>query len=368
MIEIKKVIKSEVPNFLENNNFWQNSFYVTTKHRLISHFNNPNIDNDDIVLLIAYLNKECVGYMGVFMDKIAIDSHLVKIGWLSTWWLDSKARGTGIGKEILRTMFAENNGSIGISHFTDSAKRVYDKSGYFTKLKNFVGVDFIMRLDLPALFHYRLGTSRNNVFFQLIGDITSAFDSLRLSFYRRKIRTSIHNVSVEYLAEMDTDVSLLVEKWNSSDLSPKSASFFDHLKKDSWILNVPCLDLSIYKDYEFSSFAYHFEISLIKVIRDEECIGFVVLQNRNRTTKLLFSYFDKKFVFEVAQVILLHALDSNSINLVCYVDEISDVIKRNKLFIRKKETKFSSIISESYGNIDYEGYRVQYGDGDNCFT
>ena len=366
MIEIKKITKSGVLEFIDNNEHFQNGFFVSSKHRLLSHYNNPNIDNDDIVLLLAYLNKECVGYMGMFIDKVSINSEVKKIGWLSTWWVDSKARGSGL--KILQTMYDLNNGFIGISHFTDTAKRLYDKIGYFNNLKNFEGLEFILRVDLVSFLHYRFGISRKNIILNLIGDITEALETARLSYSRRKIRKSLINVSIEYLSEIDAEVIDLISKWNSNDLSPKSDVFFNYLKKYSWLVDAPSIDLTESNNYEFSSFDNYFNISLVKIKKADECIGFVVLQNRNRTTKVLFTYFDPEVVFEIGQVILLHALDCKSINLLCYVDILSDVIGQNKFFVKSKESKYSSIISKTYGDINFDEYRIQYGDGDNCFT
>ena len=138
MIEIKKILKKNVAELFEISAFWDHEFLSISKHRLLAHFNNPNLKNDDIVLIVAYFNQELAGYMGIFIDKITIDNQETKIGWLSTWWVHPKTKGSGIGREILNEMYSGNNGRIGISQFTPSAKRVYDKSGYFVNLKEIV--------------------------------------------------------------------------------------------------------------------------------------------------------------------------------------------------------------------------------------
>src|SRR5688572_27959784 len=122
MIELKTIYKKDVPELLDNSGFWNHSFLSIRKHRLYAHYKNPNCDENDVVLLLAYLNGELVGYMGVFIDKILLDGSVDKIGWLSTWWGHPKTKGSGIGREILDTMYTLNNGKIGISQFTPSAK------------------------------------------------------------------------------------------------------------------------------------------------------------------------------------------------------------------------------------------------------
>ena len=91
---IKKILKKNVPELLNDNKFWSNSFLSITKHRLYSHYLNPCLDDNDVVLLLALKNGEIVGYMGVFVDYINIEKKNVKVGWLSTWWVNQKTKGS----------------------------------------------------------------------------------------------------------------------------------------------------------------------------------------------------------------------------------------------------------------------------------
>jgi len=70
---IKKILKKNIPELLNDNKFWSNSFLSITKHRLYSHYLNPYLDDNDVVLLLALKNGEIVGYMGVFVDYINIE-------------------------------------------------------------------------------------------------------------------------------------------------------------------------------------------------------------------------------------------------------------------------------------------------------
>jgi hypothetical protein len=105
MIDIKKVTKKEIPIIINDDSIWKHEFLSATKHRLYSLYKNPNSLDDDTVLLLAYLDDELVGYMGVYINNITLNNTEYKIGWLSTWWVHPKTKGTGIGKEILNTMY-----------------------------------------------------------------------------------------------------------------------------------------------------------------------------------------------------------------------------------------------------------------------
>lgn len=152
MIEIKKIYKKDIVNLLSDASFWKHSFLSISKHRLYAHYKNPNLSDDNIVLLLYLLNKELVGYMSVFIDAISIDGLHKKRGWLSTWWVHPKTKGSGIGREILNTMYAKLPGQMGISQFTPSAKRVYDKSAYFTTFKGNISIKAVLRSNYRLYF------------------------------------------------------------------------------------------------------------------------------------------------------------------------------------------------------------------------
>ena len=65
MIEIKRIYKKNIPELLNNSSFWSHSFLSISKHRLLAHAKNPNSDDNDIVLLLAYVNFQ----LGVYIQK-----------------------------------------------------------------------------------------------------------------------------------------------------------------------------------------------------------------------------------------------------------------------------------------------------------
>ena len=53
MIEIKKILKKDIPKLLLDNTFWNFSFLTISKHRLLAHYKNQIIEENNIVLLLA---------------------------------------------------------------------------------------------------------------------------------------------------------------------------------------------------------------------------------------------------------------------------------------------------------------------------
>lgn len=369
MIEIKKINKKDIPELLSDNQFWNHSFLPISKHRLYAHHKNPNLEDNDIVLILSYLNNELVGYMGLFMDKINIDNRLEKIGWLSTWWVHPKTKGTGIGREILNAMYSENNGKIGISQFTPSARRVYDKSGYFTTLKENIGIKAVLRSNLsfviPTLFPK---TKRLSSFFNQIDHFFNFFINIKLYFQKIILSGKLTGISLEYVNIIDDETLSLINQFNKNDISNKGKAFFEWLKAYNWVQKAPLINLTNKIKYEFSIYDNEFEFSLIKIIEKNVCIGFVVLQKRNYVTKVLFTYYDLKNTAAISNIIKLQAATQNTREIICYDEAICHNLKKSNLFLYKNKKIKQSIISKKFNKTDFSNVRMNFGDGDCSFA
>ncbi len=370
MIEIKKIYKKDIPELLSDNQFWNHSFLSISKHRLYAHYKNPHLEDNDIVLLLSYLNNELVGYMGLFIDKINIDNRVEKIGWLSTWWVHPKTKGTGIGREILNAMYSENNGQIGISQFTPSAKRVYDKSGYFTTLKENIGIKAVLRSNLtfviPTLFPK---AKKLSAFLNQIDCLLNFFINIKLYVQKIFISKKVTNISLEYVNIIDDETLNIINQFNKNDISNKGKDFFEWLKAYNWVQKAPLLNLTNKNKYEFSIYDNEFEFSLIKIIKKDICIGFIVLQKRNYVTKVLFTYYDNlKNTNDISNIIKLQAITQNTREIICYDETICYNLKKSNIFLYKTKKVKQSIISKAFKKTDFNNLRMNFGDGDCSFA
>jgi len=370
MIVLKKICKKDIPALFADLAFWNHSFLSISKHRLLAHCKNPNLKEEDMVLLLAYLNEELVGYMGVFTDYIQIDGRSEKIGWLSTWWVHPKTKGSRIGREILNTMYAELDGKIGISQFTPSAKRVYDKSGYFTSLKENAGVKAVLRSNLsfvlPAIYPK---TTKVKMLISSLDHFINIFVNLKLTLQKPFVEQKIKGIRIEYLNAIDDETLALINKYNGNDLSNKVAPFFEWLKAYNWVQTAPLLDYTAKERYEFSMYDHSFEYYFLKIFKQNTCIGFVVLQKRNYVTKVLFSYYDAtKYQSEMANIIQLQAMVQNTREIICYDEGICNAFKTSSVFLYKTKKVKQSIISKSFNKTDFSDVRMHFGDGDCCFA
>ena len=370
MTKIRKIYKKDIENFFLETEFWNHDFLSITKHRLLAHLHNPNLENDDIVLILGYLNNELVGYMGVFIDTIIIKNETQKIGWLSTWWVHPKTKGSGIGRQILNAMYLENKGKIGISQFTPSAKRVYDKSGYFVDLKQNIGVKAVLKTNFATLIpELKPQLSVLKPIFELADFGINSLVSIRQYFNKKALNSNLKSLKIEYLNAIDNETSQFINSHNNNHLTKKSDAFFNWLKQFQWVQEAPLLAFTEKNNYEFSMVDNSFNIYLVKIKLENKIIGFLVLQKRNQTMKVLFAYFDSnKHSHYIADVIKLQAITQNIHEIITYDASICNNFKKSTVFLYNRKKVKNSIISQAFNQNDFEKIIMNYGDGDCCFA
>lgn len=366
---IKKIYKKNIPQLIQSTTFWKDAFLPITKHRLYSLYMNPNCDDNDIVLLLAYLDDKLVGYMGVFIDIIIINNQEQKIGWLSTWWVHPKTKGTGIGRSLLNTMHSCFDGRIGVSQFTPSAKRVYLKSNYFDVLKKSKGYKFVFRSNLSIilpLINNKL--HKFNPFFAFLDYLINIPINIKNSFHHFFVNRKLTKLNLEYVNIIDNELMSFIKQHNKNHLSQKSSNFFSWLKAYHWVQESPLNNFCDLPKYQFSMGSEKFNIYLIKILKNNVLIGFLVLQRKNHLLKILFSYLIKGNEEVIAYIILSHSFKLKIRELVCYDNEINSIINSSAMYIYKKQRIKESIISKSFNFKNSKSYKLNFGDGDCCFA
>ena len=111
-----------------------------------------------------------------------------------------------------------------------------------------------------------------------------------------------------------------------------------------------------------------FDIYLMKIMRNARCIGFIVLQKREKVFKLLFAYYDSKDVKIMADIIKLQAIVQGVREIVCYDKNIGDDFSKSPVFLYKRKKVKHSIISKIFGKADFDDVVMNFGDGDCSFA
>lgn len=368
MNHIREVRKKDIPALLDDESIWRHEFLAVSRHRLYAHYQNPFSD-DDVILLLAYTNNELVGYMGAYIDRIILNNSVEKIAWLSTWWVHPKTKGSGIGREILNKMYDVQDGRIGISQFTPSAKRVYDKSGYFNDLKKSVGIKAVLRSHLHILVPIvKPGISWTKPFLKVIDSVLNGLYSIRQHIIASKITNRLSDITLDYIDAPDMEVDQLISKLSGNHISPKNQEYFRWLYSFKWVMDAPLLELTNKSRYEFSMYDRSFSIYLLKISSKSGCIGFVVLQKRHLTMKVLYCYCEQSAYPKIADIIKLHCFKLSVNEVITYDENLLVNFKQSGIFLYIRKKVKHSIISKVFGVSDFSNVKMNYGDGDCSFA
>jgi hypothetical protein len=365
LIEFKEIRKKNIISTINDNEFWEDSNWAVTKHRLYSNYRNPFCDDEDIILLIAYLDKKVVGYLGCVIGKINHNGQQEKFSWLSTIWVN--VQGQGLATNLVLEMNKLKQGKMGISAFNDLSKRVFDKSGVFNYLEDKIILIGEIRSNLKEKYSHKFKKFKTgNHFLGLLDNITNMFINYRLK--NLKFDTG-NNLEIEYVKYIDEESSNLIKDCSKNDLCFKDKKYLEWLSTYVWIYQAPLSKLTKNSRYFFSDYEEIYQIYQIKVIENGKLIGFLILQNRGMTLKVLYAFRKKDSeIRSFTDLIYMHAIKLKISRLELSDSKIKDYMMTNYPFFSSSITKRHAIISKLYDKKKLNNTSLHYGDGDSAFV
>src|SRR5688572_14514979 len=139
-MELREFTPAALAEFIRSEEYEKMPVVPISRHRAISQIRNPRVSETDVILVLAYVNGKMAGYLGVLADYIFLNNQKEKAGWLSCIWVDAEMRGQGIAGKLLNCALERWDNRILATEFTDTAKKIYDRSGQFQDLKVSEGI------------------------------------------------------------------------------------------------------------------------------------------------------------------------------------------------------------------------------------
>ena len=168
MISIRDITIAQLKSYIDSGEFKKMVEIPISRHRAISHYNNPLAKPDDKILFLAYEDTIFVGYLGAMPDELKMAYKSIRVAWLSCMWVDSSQRGKGIAPMLLTHAHKTWKGNLLITNFIPLAKRAYDKTGLFTEFKTLPGIRGYLRFNLAEILAAKkevLRTQKKRIFF-----------------------------------------------------------------------------------------------------------------------------------------------------------------------------------------------------------
>ena len=370
MIIIKDIKISQLEEFINSDEYKEMKYIPITPQRAVSNIYNPNGDKDDKVLFLAYDDDKFIGYLGALSDKFIINNVYVKVAWLSCMWIDKNYRGQGIAVKLLNHASQIWNSNLLITNYIPVSRKTFEKTGRFTEFKSIQGLRGYLRFNLAEIILMKKpGLNGIKWLFLLFDFLANLINDLRLAFW--KAAMNISRIKIEYLHEIDNETAQFISQRSKNNLSQKSKTVMDWIKKYPWVLSTPFKD-EMSRRYEFSAVSGNFNQLFIKIVNNEnKIVAFLMLTVHGRHLKTPYLFFDSSYGGVVRKVILAHLLNLKVRTFTTYHPELVKVLKseRNPFILVRKITHNTLITKELLQKVQDAGkYVLMEGDGDYAFV
>lgn len=360
MISLQTYNKEQLKKLIDSDQFLSFPFKPISRHRALSHINNPRAAENDTLLILAFEDDKLAGYIGFLPDYFFHNDQKIKVSWLSTLFVHPDFRGKRIAQQLLSEACKQYNDKILITEFTPEAENMYVKSKTFDYVKPLQGFTYHYRFNLSKILPQKKASWQK--YTSLLKGIDNVGNLLITpfigSFFHSKKNYAVGNILDE-------------ESLNFINENKNLNSFRRNADELSWIVNYPWILNGNSNDekYLFSSFAREFKYIFIKVYNEKNILSnLLVLTVRDQGAKLqyIFGNGDNELC---AEIIHQYLIKNKLKSLICFDEGINPFLKNKSALYKKERTrkylmniKFKNSLS---GNLNFE---VSGGDADCIFT
>ena len=368
MIELKCLNAAELVAFVDAPDFVEMEHLPISRHRGHSHAGNPRANAADILLLLAYLDSQMVGYLGVLPERLYFgNAREARGGWLSCIWVDPQFRGKGVSKLLVNRALELYEGRILMAEFTAPAGRLFGKMGAFMPLQRKEGLRLYQRLDLAAILPTKGGIFARLQGLWRVGDaLGNAVLDLRFLFASRKLA----GLKLDYIQQIDAETAQFIAARQQKQLFRRNQAELDWMTSSPWI-KVGDSSSDLAKRYAFSSFAKKFEFVQVKVHDSQGKLRiYMMFSLRNHNLKVNYCYCDAIHFPDALKVLRFHLLKWKIKTAIIYQPGLVQEIKQSGLGSLHKKTAHREYQIGKIFATDLEGaqFEIQDGDGDCGFT
>lgn len=361
-MKIESYNRKQLAVFIESDFFKNLDKIPITTHRALSHINNPDCSDEDILLWAAYEDGSLKGYTGVLPGECSVDGTTGKIYWLSCFWVDQEYRRGSLASTLLYPLVKLYRDNLLISNFVPSLEKTYQVLGIFHPTIFKTGYRFYPDFCLADIIPYRIPETRFLKPFLRVADIIlNMIVSVRLLAFKKPET----GCTVVMNAAFNNQFQSFLDTFNADASYIKRGA--DHFK---WILAFPWIiqgqpDKESQR-YYFSSSSRQFEYRSVKFFREKNLIGFMLLKIREKRVTLSYIYATNDAVNDMASYIMDSAQKEKFVSITTFDVRLADAIAKSRArFIVMKKIKRPYILSKK---ITQASWTFQEGDGDAVFT
>lgn len=358
MIVLKTFNRDQLEDFISSGAFRQYDFLPVTRHRALSHIQNPKASAEDILLILAFYEEKLVGYVGCFPDSFIIDGKEIRYAWLSTLYVNPEFRKKRPAKALLKKVFEEYEGRIAITEFTKEAEALYNIMGVFEYVFPKEGKRYYFRTDAAKMIpEKKPATQPLKPLFQILDAAANGLISIK------NLTAPKPGFKYEVLDKIDKESADFMNRFPGVRNADEINTFIEN----PWVLEGK-------KDekYLFSSFADSFKYYWVKIgDQNNNLTSCFLLQLRDGYLKIPYLFTDGN-LDEVVRFLKYFIVTHKVKGLTSYQTALNKEIQQSKLFSHiyerdfKREYLFHKNLLELLPNHFNPNY--QDGDGDCMMT
>lgn len=368
MIEITPLNKKQLLDYINSKNFGKGNHIPITIHRALSQVKNPQLQEEDIILILALDEGDLIGYTGIIPYTIFLKGKdPIRIGWLSCLWVSKLARGKGISVKLLSKSVELWNSKAIAADYVPATKVIYDKTNQFVnKPLEKKGIRLYVKCDL-----YNILPSKKAIFFKIkwlfkaIDSCVNVFVDFRLVFYKK----GLPHLHFEFVDHIDEEVNIFIKNKQENQLFRRNMDELNWMIQNPWLISSNKKD-NLNKKYYFSSTAKSFNFYSLKVKNsDGILIAFMIFSKRDTTLKLPYFYHNN-CIDSVVDAINYYMIKWEIRTFTTYNSDIAQILatKKTPAIFKKvviRNYMISSVFKDEVFNSNFE---IQDGDGDCGFT
>ncbi len=352
MITLKTYNRKELEDFISTGDFQQYDFLPITRHRALSHIQNPKASDEDKLLILAFDEEKLIGYVGCFPDSFIIDGKEIRYAWLSTLYANPEYRKKRPAKALLKKVFEEYEGRIAITEFTKEAEALYNIMGVFEYIFPKEGKRYYFRTDAAKMIPEKKPETQSlKPLFQILDATANGLISIKNLIVPKP------NFKYEVLDQIDKESADFINEFSGQRNADEINAFIDN----PWVLEGE-------KDekYLFSSFAGTFKYFWIKIFdQDQKIKACLLLQLRDGYLKIPY-FFPNGDADEVVRFLNYFIVTHKVKGFTSYQIALNKEIQHSKGFSPIYERDFTReyLFHKNLLELLPDNFNPNYQDGD----
>lgn len=357
MIELTTFNAQELKAYIHSESFQNRRFLPISYHRAMSQLNNPRLQAEDILLVLARINNDLVGYAGVLPDVLYNGSAPIRFGWLSTLYVDPKHRGKGIAKQLILKTLETWQGKIASADYAPASKIVYDKTEQFLP-HSLHGVRLYLKSALGDLLPPK------HRFFEISKPALNVLDSMLNRLPSRSKIDVPSKLAFEYPFRISDDLAAFIQNHQQEESSRRNQEALNWIIEHPWIVK----NYNESDRYHFSSEEEVFEQIPVVVKNEANNIkAFLFFTRRKNHLKLRYVYHDQ-CIDNVVWALKFHISKWQPALFTTFHSELADELLSTKTPGLHKKSMVRNYFISKILDEKIDAIKLQDGDGDVAFT